>query len=140
MNNRKNFRNGFGMGQNMAMLLVVLPTLAFILTLMIDYWSVMQEDYKLKLLTNQVSMILDSEEDLRAQNLNETLATKVKNLCPNGTTLSFSTPADMPTKGQISVSINSLHNGHYFKNRTLTSQMQTYSYHDQNISITGTCQ
>ena len=140
MKNRQSFRNGFGMGQIMAMLLVVLPTLAFIITLMIDYWSVMQEDYKLKLIANQTSMILDSEEDLRAADLNATLNNEINNLCPKGTTLSFSTPQNAPTKGQVSVNIEYVHNGPYFKNKTLTTQMQTYSYHDQNISITGTCQ
>ncbi len=141
MKTKHNFRNGFGMGQIMAMLLVVLPTLAFIITLMIDYWSVMQEDYKLKLIANQVSTVLDSQQDLRAANLNTTLSTQIgSNLCPRGTTISFSAPADAPTLGQVIVTIKYTHNGHYFKNKTLNTQMQTYSYHDQNISITGTCQ
>ena len=140
MKNRHSFRNGFGMGQIMAMLLVVLPTLAFILTLMIDYWSVMQEDYKLKLIANQVSMILDGKETLRDANLSTTLNNSINNICPRGTTLSFSSPQDAPTLGQVSVTIAYVHNGAYFKNKTLSTQMQTYSYHDQNISITGTCQ
>ncbi|WP_457750238.1 hypothetical protein [Sulfurimonas sp.] len=141
MRTKHNFRHAFGMGQIMAMLLVVLPTLAFIITLMIDYWSVMQEDYKLKLIANQTSMVLDSQQDLRAADLNTTLNTQVgSNLCPRGTTISFCTPADAPTPGQVIVTIQYLHNGHYFKNKTLSTQMQTYSYHDQNISITGTCQ
>ncbi|ADN09895.1 hypothetical protein [Sulfurimonas autotrophica] len=140
MKNRHSFRNAFGMGQIMAMLLVVLPTLAFVITLMIDYWSVMQEDYKLKLIANQTSMVLDSEEDLGAADLNTTLNNNVNNICPRGTTLSFSTPQDAPTLGQVNVTIAYVHNGPYFKNKTLNTQMQTYSYHDQNISITGTCQ
>jgi len=140
MKNRQNFRNGFGMGQIIAMLLVVLPTIAFVITLMIDYWSIMQEDYKLKLIANQASMVLDSEIDLRAADLNTTLNTSVGNICPGGKTLSFSTPQNAPVIGQVSVTIKYLHNGTYFKNKTLNTQMQTYSYHDQNISITGTCQ
>ncbi len=140
MKNRRSFRNAFGMGQIMAMLLVVLPTLAFVITLMIDYWSVMQEDYKLKLIANQTSMVLDGKEDLRAADLNTTLTNEINNICPRGTTLSFSTPQDASTLGQISVTIAYVHNGPYFKNKTLNTQMQTYSYHDQNISITGTCQ
>ena len=140
MKNRRSFRNGFGMGQIMAMLLVVLPTLAFVLTLMIDYWSVMQEDYKLKLIANQTSMVLDGEENLRAADLNTILTNKINNICPRGTTLSFSTPKDASTLGQVSVKIQYLHNGAYFKNKLLSTQMQTYSYHDKNISITGTCQ
>ena len=141
MKNNRSFRNGFGMGQIMAMLLVVLPTLAFVITLMIDYWSVMQEDYKLKLIANQASLVLDSEQDLRAADLNATLTSKVgSNLCPRGTNISFSAPADAPQFGQVIVTIKYTHNGHYFKNKTLNTQMQTYSYHDQNISITGTCQ
>ncbi|WP_151899537.1 hypothetical protein [Sulfurimonas hydrogeniphila] len=141
MKTKHNFRNAFGMGQIMAMLLVVLPTLAFIITLMTDYWSVMQEDYKLKLIANQTSTVLDSEQDLRSNTLNATLDTEVgSRLCPKGTTISFSTPADATLPGQVIVTIKYTHNGHYFKNKTLSTQMQTYSYHDQNISITGTCQ
>ena len=140
MKNRRSFRNGFGMGQIMAMLLVVLPMLAFIITLMIDYWSVMQEDYKLKLLANQVSQVLDGKKDLRDTNLSTELSSEINNICPRGTTLSFSTPQDASTRAQVSVTIAYVHNGPYFKNKTLNTQMQTYSYHDQNISITGTCQ
>ncbi len=140
MKNKRSFRNGFGMGQIMAMLLVVLPTLAFVLTLMIDYWSIMQEDYKLKLIANQVSMVLDGEKNLRAANLNATLNGSINNICPRGTTLNFSAPKNASTLGQISVKIQYLHNGAYFKNKLLSTQMQTYSYHDQNISITGKCQ
>jgi len=142
MKNRHSFRNGFGMGQVMAMLLVVLPMIAFIITLMIDYWSVMQEDYKLKLIANQASRVLDSEQVLRANDLNTTALTdKVgSNLCPRNTTINFSDPADANQSGLINITIEYVHNGTYFKNKTLKTQMQTYSYHDQNISITGTCQ
>jgi hypothetical protein len=139
MKTKQRFRNAFGMGQIMAMLLVVLPTMAFILTLLIDYWSVMQEDYKLKLIANQTSMVLDSKQDLRAADLNTTLSNEINNICPKGTSLSFSAPQNAPILGQISVTISYMHNGPYFKNKTLNTQMQTYSYHDQNISITGTC-
>jgi len=141
MKNRRSFRNAFGMGQMMAMLLVVLPTIAFVVTLMSDYWSVMQEDYKLKLIANQVSTVLDSQQNLQDANLTTYLASRINNLCPRGKSLNFSIPqnnASVP--GQVSVTINYVHNGTYFKNKTLSTQMQTYSYHDQNISITGTCQ
>jgi len=141
MKTKHSFRNGFGMGQIMAMLLVVLPTLAFIITLMIDYWSVMQEDYKLKLIANRTSTILDSEQDLRKADLNTSLNIAVgDSLCPRGTVISFDAPSDAATLGQVTVIIQYLHNGPYFKNKILNTQMQTYSYHDQNISITGTCQ
>lgn len=140
MRSRACFRHGFGMGQIMAMLLVVLPTIAFVLTLMIDYWSIMQEDYKLKILANNASMVLDSKEDLRDANLTNELSSEINNVCPHGTSLNFSIPQDSTTKGLVSVTINYLHNGNYFKDKNLTTQMQTYSYHDQNISITGTCQ
>ena len=146
MKNRHSFRNAFGMGQIMAMLLVVLPMLAFIMTLMIDYWSVMQEDYKLKLIANQASRVLDSEQDLQdLHDLNTTALTKLtnkvgSNLCPRNTTISFSNTADANQSGLINITVEYVHNGAYFKNKTLSTQMQTYSYHDQNISITGTCQ
>ena len=140
-------RNAFGMGQIIAMLLVVLPTMAFIVTLLVDYWSVMQADYKLKIIANKISVFADNRADLRdfsdgkggsAQDLLD-LVNAVNKLCPKGTTLSFG-PVTDAAQGEIDITVKYIHNGAYFKNKTLSTSMSTYSYHDQNLSVTATCQ
>ncbi len=134
MRNKHRCRKAFGLGQIMATLLVVLPTMAFIVTFMIDYWSIMQEDYKLKLIVNQASQKADNMEDLSSFDLD------ADDLCPNATHLVFSKAKDADTKGRIDIVIAYTHNGPYVKNKLLSTSMHTYSYHDQNMSIIGTCQ
>jgi hypothetical protein len=131
---KNKFRNAFGMGQIMATLLVVLPTIAFITTLLVDYWGVMQVDYKLKLLANAVSVEADGMEDLTNFNVSD------RGFCPPNTTLVYSNQTTSPNKGQIDITIAYTYNGAYFKNKKMSTSMHTYSYHDQNMSITGTCQ
>ena len=128
-------RKAFGMGQIMATLLVVLPTMAFIVTFLIDYWNIMQVDYKLKLLVNQASQKADNMQDLRSSQF----SMDDNQLCPNATSLHFGTPTDSNETGRIDITINYLYNGTYLKNKQLSASMHTYSYHDQNMSITGTC-
>lgn len=134
MRNKHKCRKAFGLGQIMAMLLVVLPAMAFIVTYMLDYWSVMQADYKLKLIANQVSERADNMEDLSDFSFDDNVT------CPNGTNLVFSEQKDSDKEGKIDVIINYTHNGTYIKNKLLSTDMHTYSYHDQNMSIIGTCQ
>jgi hypothetical protein len=134
MRNKHKCRKGFGLGQIMAMLLVVLPTIAFIVTFMLDYWSVMQADYKLKLIANQVSERADNMKDLSSFSMNGNVT------CPNGTSLVFGNRKDSNKKGKIDIIITYTHNGPYLKNKVLSTQMHTYSYHDQNMSIIGSCQ
>jgi hypothetical protein len=132
----KTMRKAFGMGQIMATLLVVLPTMAFIVTFLIDYWNLMQADYRLKLLVNQASQKADNMQDLRATQF----SMDDNQLCPNATSLHFGIPTDSNETGRIDITINYLYNGTYLKNKQLSTSMHTYSYHDQNMSITGTCQ
>lgn len=134
MRNKNRCRNAFGLGQIMATLLVVLPTMAFIVTFMIDYWSIMQEDYKLKLIANQASQKADNMKDLSSFDMN------ADDLCPNNTHLTFSNKKDADKAGKIDMLITYTHNGPYLKNKLLSTSMHTYSYHDQNMSIIGTCQ
>lgn len=134
MRNKHRCRNAFGLGQIMATLLVVLPTIAFIVTFMIDYWSIMQEDYKLKLIVNQASQKADNMKDLNSFTIN------ADDLCPKGTHLVFTNQKDADQKGKIDIVIAYTHNGAYLKNKLLSTSMHTYSYHDQNMSIIGTCQ
>jgi Flp pilus assembly protein TadG len=134
MKNKHICRSGFGLSQIMALLLVVLPTMVFAIMLLLDYWNVMQVDYKLKLIANQVSDRADSMEDLTNFSIED------RGLCPKGTSLVFSDQIDSTGKGYIDVTIKYNYNGSYFKNKVLSTSMHTYSYHDQNMSIVGTCQ
>jgi len=139
-------KNGFGLGQIMATLLVVLPTLAFLVTFMFDYWAVMQEDNKLKLMANMVSTELDDVEDLSLAGLNAYLQTSeginlvssLNSLCPTNTNIVFNTPrADAPA-GIISTTLSYHHVGRYF-DKVISTNMSTYSYHDQNATIDLIC-
>ncbi len=142
INSSKSWRNGLGLSQIMATLLVVLPTLAFSVTMIIEYWAVMQADYRLKLVTNLTSNFLDSSGNL-PRTISDTVGytnyeTAVNDLCPANTDIEFTQGVDN-VKGEISVTVKYIHNGTYFKNKTITSKMHTYSLHDKNISVVATC-
>lgn len=137
------WRRGFGLSQIMALLLLVLPTMAFIITLILEYWNVMQVDYKLKLIANMGSQFYNSEEDLTVANLNNSPAffTQANSLCPTDTSLTISSSAnDAATVGVVDLRVQHDYNGTYFKNKTLSTNIITYSYHDQNLTIVLTCQ
>ncbi len=144
MKNRKS-RKGFGLGQIMATLLVVLPTLAFLITFMIDYWSVMQNDNRLKLIANLASTEFDGLEDLSTKGLSEYTSTqdwsilksKLDQLCPSGNIVLK--PREDAQKGIVNIVVSYDHNGRYFK-KTISTNMSTYSYHDQNATIKLVCQ
>ena len=145
---KKSFRNSWrrgdmGMGQIAAMLLVVLPTLVFSVTFIIAYWSVMQADYSVKLVANMSSDFYDSIED--RNDINSTsvanLVQSASRLCPKNLPI---TGADVITNssvpGEVSVTVQyTTPDGLYFANKTISTTMHTYSYHDQNISVTLTC-
>ncbi|QOP42205.1 hypothetical protein [Sulfurimonas marina] len=144
MNNKRLFRNGsLGLPQIMATLLVVLPTLAFIVVILLDYWSAMQADYKLKLIANLTSDFLISREDLRDFSDSadyDNYLTRVNSLCPNQTNITFPTPVNAANSGEIDVTVQYTYTGTYLKNKTITTQMNTYSYVDQNGSVVITCE
>ncbi len=145
MKNKQQWRKGMGLAQIMATLLVVLPTMAFIVTFLLDYWSVMQADYRLKLIANMGAEYANSREDTSNFNDSNTTtdlinAVNTSNLCPNGTSLSLSSFANNEPTDQISVVVNYVHNGPYLKNKTASTNMRTYSYHDQNLSVILVCQ
>jgi len=133
MKTRKTWRNGLGLSQLMAMMLVVLPTMAFIVTFLLDYWGVMQADYKLKLLANQVAEVANNQTDIS----NFTMVDR--GLCPNGAALSFGTQDEGGGAGYIDITIQYNYNGTYLTNKNLSTSVSSYSYHDQNMSIIGTC-
>ncbi|MDH4944308.1 hypothetical protein [Sulfurimonas sp. C5] len=148
-NNSRTFRKGsLGLPQIMATLLVVLPTLVFSIVILLDYWNVMQADYKLKLVANMTSDFMVARADLRdftdgsdgnATDFQRYLE-RVNTLCPNQTSATFSSISDAQKLGEIAITTTYDYNGTYIKNKTLTTQMNTYSYADQNISVVVKCQ
>lgn len=149
MSNKRSFRKGsLGLPQIMATLLVVLPTLAFSIFILLDYWNVMQIDYKLKLIANMTSDFAVKRENLRdfTDGLGgnaldyQTYLNRVNTLCPNQTSVSFLGLVDAQNFGEVAIKAQYTYNGTYLKNKTLTTQMNAYSYTDQNISVTVTCQ
>lgn len=147
MRTNRSFRRGMGLAQIMATLLVILPTLAFIVTILFDYWGVMQSDHKLKLVANLTADFLVTRDDLRdfsdgsggnAADFQSYL-NRVNNLCPSQTEVEFTTVGDAANYGEISISAEYDYNGTYFKNKTIATQMNLYSYKDQNISVVVRC-
>ena len=140
-------RKGLAIAEIMALLLLVLPTMAFIMTFLIEYWSVMRIDNNLKLMTNLATSKLNGLEDLSSISAIDSsdgvtaLKTQLATYCPQGSILpllSF-TLTDGPGKGQIEVIAQFTHDGNYLKNKQLSSSMTTYSYHDQNATMTIVC-
>lgn len=148
MRTKRGFRNAMGLAQIMATLLVVLPTLAFIVTILFDYWAVMQADHKLKLVANLTAEFTLARSDLRTftdgLGVNaldyQSYLSRVSGLCPGGTSISSIAVSDAPNFGEIAITAQYDYNGTYFKNKTLTAQMNVYSYQDLNGSIVVKCQ
>ena len=141
MRNRATWRRGFGLAQIMALLLVVLPTLAFIVTFLIDYWAVMRIDNNLKLITNIATARLNNFTDLSADPDDAALQNVLSSYCPYNTALSFtdSRVSDGPETGAITVTASYTYNGTYLKAKTAVARMSTYSYNDQNATINLVC-
>jgi len=139
---KSRLRRGFGLGQIMATLLVVLPTLAFLVTFMFDYWAVMQADNRLKLIAFMSSTHLDGLEDLSNAGLGKQdwtiLFAELDKQCPGSTNIVYKGRADANSSiVEVIVSFN--HSGPYF-NRTISTSMSTYSYHEQNATINLVCE
>jgi len=147
--NSRNWRNGLGLGQIMATLLVVLPTIAFSLTYLLSYWNVMQVDYKLKLIANMAADFANSRTDLRdfsnggGMDAVDFAAFKVSasKLCPQGRTILFNNLSDAASANEISITVQytTPTTDTYLGGTVLNTQIQTYSFHDQNMSVVLTC-
>ena len=139
-NSKKTWRNGLGLGQIMATLLVVLPTMAFSVTFLIAYWNVMQVDYKLKLIANMAADFYNGQEDTTTVD-DTSLVTSVSRLCPQGRTIIMGTSTYTGAAGEISIIVEytTPATDAYLSNKKISTRMQTYSYHDQNMSVTLTC-
>jgi hypothetical protein len=146
MKSRTTWRNGFGLAQIMALLLVVLPTMAFIVTFLLDYWALMRIDNNLKLIANMATSRLNGMSDLSVDvnaslPENQLLQDTLSSFCPNGKGVGFagSRKGDGAGKGYIEVSVSYDYNGTYLKDKNLVTKMTTYSYHDQNATIELSC-
>lgn len=141
MRNRSGWRKGFGLAQIMALLLVVLPTMAFIVTFIIDYWAVMRIDNNMKLITHMATAKMNNQTDLSTAPVDAGLESVLSSYCPKSTTISLASSrvGDGNSSGIISVSASYTYNGTYLKNKTITANMLTYSYYDQNATINLVC-
>jgi len=142
---KKTWRNGLGLGQIMATLLVVLPTIAFSVTFLLSYWNVMQVDYKLKLIANMAADFANSSQDpqsdFSALNGSSDFETSVSKLCPGARTITIDSPRSTSMIGEISIVVEytTPATDTYLSNKKISTRIQTYSYHDQNMSVTLTC-
>jgi hypothetical protein len=130
----------------MATLLVVLPTTAFFLTLLFDYWSLMRIDNQLKLITYQVSGMLNNAPDLSTteaaqSEMSESDRALLASFCPSSMAqTTFVRIGDMPP-GQTQVTGRVVYNRlNHMGEKQLQSTLRSYSYHDQNGSFLFECQ
>jgi len=126
------WRKAMGLDQIMATLLVVIPTLFFSVTVILDYWSVMQVDYKLKLVAHYLADSANNSEDLSDFNISD------MGMCPDGTSIVYTNQIDSG-EGHIDIIVQYDYNGTYFDTPVQTD-IHTFSYYDKNMSIIGTCQ
>ncbi len=131
-----------GFGQIMATLLVVIPTLVFSVTFLLSYWNVMQIDYKLKLIANMAADYANEQEDINNfSDGNASYISSVSKLCPGGNTIIVGPLADNNDTGIISITVDytTPATDNYLASEHIRTNIQTYSYHDQNMSVTLTC-
>lgn len=145
---KKNLRNSWrrgdmGIGQIAAVLLIVLPTLAFSVTFLISYWGVMQVDYKLKLIANMTADYLNEKTDITNYSGPDfqVFHSRVSKLCPKGQAMVYKDIKYTEPKGVISITVEytTPATETYFANKTISTHMETYSYHDQNMSVVLQC-
>jgi len=138
MKNRKAFRKGFGLAQIMALLLVVLPTMAFIVTFLIDYWTVMQADWRLKIIANKTSDAynnVDTDSAVTFATVKADLEKSLLSQCPGGKKYSVSRITGI---NNVEVTVKYSYKGSYIS-QDISTKMNTYSYHDINSTVTGEC-
>lgn len=143
MSNRQGWRKGLGLAQIMATLLVVLPTIAFIVTFILEYWTIMQADYKLKLIANMSSDYYNSKEDTTDwSDRDEKLINPINanQLCPASTSLEVVESLNNQPTGQITTTVEYKYTqAVYITDKVVSTSMITYSYHDQNLSAKLEC-
>ncbi len=135
------WRSGFGFAQIIAMLLVVIPTLAFIVILLTDYWGVMRVDNNLILISNIMSRALDNEQNItniKGSSMYKSAFKNAASLCPNHTSIQLVSQKPNPSPNTIDVTVSYGYKSRYF-NKNLQAHMITYSYQDQNSSVKYIC-
>lgn len=140
MNIKPRWRKGFGLAQIMAMIIVVIPTFAFIITILFDYWTVMQLDNRLKLMSHRTITIIDNNETLGIFSLPEAEKTVIASLCPSSMpTLTFVRIGDMPA-GQTKIESTLAYDKfNHLEAKRVSSIITSYSYRDQNGSFKQEC-
>lgn len=147
MKNKLGWRKGFGFAQIMAMIIVVIPTTLFIITLLFDYWTAMQLDNRLKLMSNRGIMAINNASDLSSANVLKISMVAsgdwaiIESLCPTskpvlGLTYIGTMPITNETEVTTAVRYETFN---HLAARTLSSKITSYSYNDQNGSFKLEC-
>lgn len=145
MNSKRGWRKGFGFAQIMAMIVVVIPTSIYMITILFDYWTAMQLDNHLKLMSHRAISAMNNASDLSSMASLETSMKTTGNwdvingLCPKDMTLSLISRTDMP-KGQTQVVMAVTYDKfNHLDVQELSSKIISYSYNDQNGSFKMEC-
>ncbi|MBN2869561.1 MAG: hypothetical protein JXK04_01235 [Campylobacterales bacterium] len=141
MSNKRHWRRGFGLAQIMALIIVVIPTAAFMITLLFDYWTAMQLDNRLKLMSHRAIMAINNAETLgAAYTLPEADREIVESLCPASMrALVFARMDDMPS-AQTRITAQVMYDRfNHLEAKVLSSTITSYSYNDQNGSYLLEC-
>lgn len=141
---KSTWRAGFGLGQIMATLLIVMPTMAFSIMFLVSYWNIMQIDYKLKLMSNIAADYASASENPQADfaALNGTdINASLSSFCPKGTTIKPSDIRDASAADKISITVkySTPTTDTYFADTNISTNIQIFSYTDQNMSVVLTC-
>ncbi|MDD5717747.1 MAG: hypothetical protein PHW64_08065 [Sulfuricurvum sp.] len=147
MNNKPGWRKGFGFAQIFALMIVVIPTAIFLMTLLLDYWTVMQLDNRLKMMSHRAIMIINNESNLSSEanvkkSMDDLKAWGVlQSLCPSSKpTLKLSRVGEMnasQTKIEVVIAKYPLNR---LGDKNLSSTITSYSYKDQNGSFKLECE
>jgi len=140
---KSKWRNALGLDQIIATLLVVLPTIAFSVTFLLEYWSVMQIDYKLKVIANMAADKANSSKDPQTEfagyDQTSALIVTANKICPSNSKIQTPlVPTNSTTAGNIDITVAYSFNGSYI-DTNITTNIQTFSFGDQNMSVTLTC-
>jgi hypothetical protein len=129
----------------MAMIIVVIPTTLFIITLLFDYWAAMQIDNRLKLMSHRAIVAINNAPDLSSP---DTLKGSMKTgefdlqqgLCPSAKPVLSLTRLGDGVAGQTQVETAVVYDGfNHLDPRILSSTIVSYSYNDQNGSFKLEC-
>lgn len=126
----------------MAMLVVVIPTTIFIITLLFDYWTLMRVDNQLKLIAHRSVTAINNAVDASTAGsaLSSSEKTIIEDLCPPAfPVLAVSRVKDMPS-GQIEINATITYSGlNHMDDTTLSTVIASYSYQEQNGSFAIEC-